>query len=81
MTDAADKAAADEERAMALLEAQQRQARIDESLRGFDPTLPQYCNDCAELIDPERMAAYPRASRCTACGTAYETASRKRWAP
>lgn len=78
MPDAADKVVADEERAMALFE-QQRQARIAESMRGFDPALPLYCDDCDEQIDPERLAAYPMASRCTACAAAYEQRLRARW--
>lgn len=81
MADAADKVVADEERAMQLLAEQEeaRRARIEESLRGFDPSLPLYCDDCEEQIDPDRLMAYPMASRCTACAAAYEKAMRARY--
>lgn len=66
---------------MALLEKQrvEQQERIAVSMRGFDPTLPLYCDDCEEQIGPDRLAAYPHASRCTACATAYEVRMRARW--
>jgi RNA polymerase-binding transcription factor DksA len=81
MPDAADKVVEDEARAMELLERQrlEREARIAESMRSFDPSLPQWCNDCAEQIDPDRLMAHPRASRCTACAEIYEKNMRERY--
>jgi RNA polymerase-binding transcription factor DksA len=84
MADAADQVTADDERAMALLERQRqeqaaRDARIAASMHAVDPSLPQYCNDCAEQIDPDRLMAFPRASRCTGCAEAYERKMRARW--
>ncbi len=73
MPDAADKVTEDDERAaQQFLDERARVRKIEESMRGYDPTLPQYCNDCGEQIDPARLDAYPRASRCTACASAYE---------
>ena len=71
MADAADKAAADDERAMALFE-EQRQARIAESMRGYDPSLPINCVDCSEIVPVERLVAYPRTRRCTSCASEVE---------
>lgn len=80
MADAADQATEDDARALEqFMAARARQRRIDESMRGYDPTLPQYCNDCGEQIDPARLAAYPRASRCTDCAAAWEARMRARW--
>lgn len=71
MADAADKATADEERAMALFE-EQRQARIAESMRGYDPSLPINCVDCSEIVPVERLEAYPRTRRCQPCASDVE---------
>lgn len=84
MADAADKVVEDDERAMALLQQQEQQRRdrealIAESMHCYDPTIPLYCDDCDEQIDPERLAAYPKASRCTTCATAHEKHMRARW--
>lgn len=71
MSDAADKVSADDERAMALFE-KQRQQRIDESMRPYDPALPVQCVDCSAVISAERQAAQPRTNRCTTCAAEIE---------
>ena len=72
MTDAAEKAAEDEERAMAQFEDGLRQQRIAESMRPHDPSAPVKCADCGVLVDRRRLAAYPRTRRCTPCASAIE---------
>ena len=84
MTDVIDAVGEQEARAREQFEAEQarqreREQRIAESMRGHDPTLPLYCDDCGEQIPAERLAAYPRASRCTPCATAKEAELRARW--
>lgn len=70
MADAADMASDAEERAMAQFEAQR--ARIAESLRGYDPSLPVHCVDCGEIVPPARLAAFPRTRRCLGCAAEVE---------
>lgn len=84
MSDVIDSVGEQEARARERFEAEQaaqreREARIAESMRGFDPTLPLYCDDCGEQIPPERLAAYPRANRCTPCSAAKEAEFRAKW--
>lgn len=78
MADDADRVTDRDERAMAQFEAQQRQARIAESLRPFDPSLPVHCLDCGDEIPPKRLAAYPRTRRCVACAGDVERHYRER---
>lgn len=70
--DDADRTSAREELAMAQFEEQQRQRRMAESLRPFDPSLPIHCVDCGETVSPQRLAAYPRTRRCVACAAEVE---------
>ena len=79
MADAADKAAEDQERAQALFDEEQRRARIAESMRGYDPSLPVNCLDCSEIIPPERLAAKPHTRRCVGCAEDVERDYRARW--
>lgn len=83
MPDFADYGSAVEEQHRAdALAAQQaeseRQARIDESMHGYDPSKPRCCIDCGELILPERLRIYPAAGRCTECSSAAEKRLRMR---
>lgn len=78
MADAADKAAEDEARAMALFE-EQRQARIAESMRPYDPEAPINCLDCGEEVSIERQRAYPHTRRCTRCAAEVQKGYRDRW--
>jgi RNA polymerase-binding transcription factor DksA len=71
MADPADMASDAENKAMERFE-QERLARIAESFRPATPDEELRCVDCAELIGTARLKANPRASRCTACGTAVE---------
>ena len=71
MSDDADKAAADEARAMAKFEAQLC-AAFDQGGRSLDPTLPVQCVDCSAVISAARLAAQPRANRCTTCAAELE---------
>lgn len=79
MADAADKAGEDQERAQALFVEEQRRARIAESMRGYDPSLPVNCVDCAEIIPEARLQAYPRTRRCQPCASDVERDYRARW--
>lgn len=80
MPDAADIVTEQDARAVEQFLAERRREQlIAESMRGFDPTLPLYCDDCGEQIPPERLAAYPKANRCTPCSAAKEAAYRARW--
>lgn len=38
------------------------------------------CVECGEMIDRERLAAMPTASRCHACQEAFERRSERHWA-
>jgi len=58
--------------------AYERQARIDESMRGFDLSKPRACIDCGEWIAPERLRIYPAAGRCTECSAEAEKRLRLR---
>lgn len=75
MADAADLAAAQDEAAMARFEEQQRQKRIAESMRGYDPSLPVNCLDCGDDIPRARLDAYPHTRRCQPCASEVE----RRW--
>ena len=77
MADAADQAAAHDEKAMALFE-EQRRARIAESMRGYDPSLPVNCVDCGEDVPPARLQAYPHTRRCQPCASEVERGYRER---
>ena len=84
MPDAIDMLTEQEARALEQFQAGQaaqreRERRIAESMHGFDPLRALYCDDCGEQIDPERLAAYPLASRCTPCAANWEAAMRARW--
>lgn len=78
MADDADRTTDREEAAMARFEEQQRQARIAESLRPFDPKQPIHCVDCGEVISPKRLAAYPRTRRCVDCAAEVERQYKER---
>lgn len=78
MADDADRAADREEAAMAQFEEQQRQARIVESRRVFDPSMPVHCVDCGERIHKQRLAAFPRTRRCVDCAAEVERAYQER---
>lgn len=71
MADAADIAAQQDEKAMALFE-EQRQARIAASFRLYDPSLPINCVDCGEIVPEARLQAYPRTRRCQPCASDVE---------
>ena len=77
MADAADKVVADDERAMALLEEEQRRQRIAESMKIHDPDLPVDCFDCGMPVPAARLAAYPRTRRCTPCAALIEASYRR----
>ena len=84
MSDVVDDVNEQQARALERFEAAQavqreREQRIAESMRGFDPTIPLYCDDCGEQIPPERLAAYPKANRCTPCSAKKEAEYRARW--
>lgn len=79
MGDAADQVVNEDEKAMARFEEEQRQRRIAESMRGYDPSLPVNCVECAEIIPKERLDAYPRTRRCQPCASEVERGYRARW--
>jgi RNA polymerase-binding transcription factor DksA len=68
MIDLADRAAADEERAMELFQ------RERERLGGGTAAVPLQinCVDCGELVPMARLAAVPRTLRCAACASEVE---------
>lgn len=72
MADAADQVTTDDERAMAKFEEEQRLARIAASMRVYDASVPLNCVECAEIIPPERLKAYPRTARCVDCASDVE---------
>lgn len=77
MADFADEGSRlEEQHRAAAIDAQraeaERQARIAESMRGYDPSEPRYCHDCGELIPVERLRIYPMTGRCTACSAEAE---------
>lgn len=74
MADDADIAAARDEQAMARFEEQQRQRRMTEGMRPFDPSRQVHCVDCGEVVPPARLAAYPRTRRCQPCAAEVERA-------
>lgn len=78
MPDAADQVVDNDQRAMELLEEQlherRRQQRIADSHRLRDPAKPLHCLECEEVIDPRRLHAFPRASRCARCASEIERA-------
>ena len=65
MTDAADKAAADDARAMELFETQRAERYAAEKARAFAREQAPQCLDCGELISEARLKAVPGAIRCT----------------
>lgn len=65
MTDAADKAAADEARAMELFQQQRQERFAAEKARAFSREQVRHCLDCGEEITGERLNAVPGAVRCT----------------
>lgn len=77
MIDAADKAASDDERAMALFEEQMRRRRIADSMRPYDPTQPIDCVECGEPVSVERQRAYPHTRRCVRCAAEAEALYRR----
>lgn len=76
MADDADRAADADERAMAQFQAQQ--ARLVESLQGYDPRLPVQCVDCGEDVPEARLRAFPRTRRCVDCAAEVERQHRER---
>lgn len=84
MPDLIDAVGEQEARALERFEAEQavqreRELRVAESMRGYDPTLPLYCDDCGEQIPPERLVVYPLANRCMPCSAKKEAEYRARW--
>lgn len=78
--DDADIASEQEAAAMARFEAQRREAqRIEESRRGYDPSLPVHCLDCGVDIPAARLRAYPHTRRCVHCASEVERGYRERW--
>lgn len=77
MADQADAVVANEDRAMELFEADLRQRRIAESMRGYDPNAEINCVDCSELVPRERLQAYPHTRRCTRCASDVESGYRR----
>ncbi len=69
MHDAADKAAADEERAMELFEKGLKERR-----RPVEPValVPINCLDCSEEVSIERQLAVPHTRRCMRCAADVE---------
>ncbi|PWG62843.1 TraR/DksA C4-type zinc finger protein [Sediminicurvatus halobius] len=72
----------DYERAEALAQAEREAAleaiRADRSERPREYRGVRYCLDCAEVIDPRRIDAQPRAVRCLECATDHER-RRRQW--
>jgi DnaK suppressor protein len=66
MIDAADRAAANDERAMELF---QRKRTMQ---TGEPPTMEINCVDCGEIIPPARLVAMPRTKRCMPCASEVE---------
>lgn len=79
MADAADRVTADDERSMELVEAQLRERRIAESMKGFDPNAPRHCGDCGIEIPHARLMAYPMTGRCIECERLAERMHQDRW--
>lgn len=71
MSDDADKASADEERAWELFDRSRRAAR-DAELRAVLKRVALHCLDCGAEIPAARLMAVPTATRCVHCGTAKE---------
>lgn len=75
MADAADMVAAMDARQMQQMEEAlraDRERRIAESMRGYDPSLPVNCVECGEPVPPERIEAYPYTRRCVDCASEVE---------
>jgi hypothetical protein len=73
VSDDAERAAADEERAMSLLEAQLRDRRLANAAAP-KPTGPIDCVECGREVSVERQLAYPRTLRCVCCAAEIERA-------
>jgi len=67
--DAADKAAADEERAMEMFEQGLKERR-----RPVNPAelVPIHCLDCGEEVPVARQLAVPHTRRCVRCASDVE---------
>ncbi|HMM25556.1 MAG TPA: TraR/DksA C4-type zinc finger protein [Pseudoxanthomonas mexicana] len=70
MIDDADKAAANEERAMEIFQ-KSRQERYIAPPEAF-PGAGINCLDCGEIIPPARLKAVPRTLRCARCAADVE---------
>lgn len=64
-----------------LREEEARQARIAESLRGYDPEAPVNCVDCGEIVSAERLRLQPHTRRCVPCAADVERAYRREVPP
>lgn len=51
---------------------QARLARVAESFKGYDPTVPIDCLECGDPVPLERSERYPHTRRCTACASDLE---------
>ena len=69
MSDAADKAAENEERAMEIF--QRTRPRFEASPQAF-PGAGINCLDCGEIILEARLRAMPRTLRCATCAAEVE---------
>lgn len=82
MPDDADNATAiierERESALAAHHAEEaHRARIAESMKPYDPSLPVDCLDCGARVPPERTERYPHTRRCTACASDIE--GKRKW--
>ncbi|WP_368565511.1 hypothetical protein [Pseudoxanthomonas sp. UTMC 1351] len=73
MADEADRANAEDERAMARFEMQLQEQRVLDHLCDRDPTRVARCRECRLAIDPERLLACPRTQHCTECAAGLES--------
>ncbi len=71
MTDDADKATADDERAWEIWR-RQREVERSAELAAVLKRVALHCLDCGAEIPPARLLAVPLATRCIKCGTAQE---------
>lgn len=78
MGDAGDQVVSDDERAMALFEADQQRRRIAESRNPyvFNPT--RKCCECGNQIPLARLKALPTVGNCADCARALEEKNRSR---
>lgn len=70
MIDDADRAAADEERAMDIF--QRERQKLYKAPETAFPAIALNCVDCGEIIPEARLKAMPRAVRCANCAADVE---------